>query len=487
MTQMWPQPMLEKFEAGRDRPVFEDGERVVTAAGMAGLIRRIAAGLRAAGIGPGDGVALMLGVTAEAFAATLAAYAVGARVAGIRPGLTGDQLRRLLDRADALLVTDELLAGLVRTPDDGRPLVAAGRPDDIARVVYTSGSTGDPKGCVRTYASMTADWTPFPDRWPPAIRELTSGLRRHLIFGTLSSVVMMDFALLALAAGGVLVVASSGFPDAIVRHRATSSMMTVGRLNQLVRDQRAEPADLSSLSALIVAGSPLDPDRLREAIDVLGPVVFHGYGQTEVGVISLVVPAEMTSEAVLASVGRPSPEIEVQIRDVQGRPVPAGAEGELFLRTPAQSSGYWDDPAETADVFTGGWVRTRDLARLGPDGYLYLLGRVRDVIIVNANLIYAGPIERVLATHPDVSEAYVLGRPDADTGEAIHAYVVPATGRVPDAGVLGAFVAERLGEAAVPRSVTVIDRVPLAPSGKPDKQALAAGPVGADPSVRAGA
>src|SRR5882757_3835059 len=100
MTQTWPQPMLELFEAGGDRPVFEDGARVVTAAGMAGLIRRIAAGLRAAGIGPGDGVALMLGVTAEAFAATLAAYAVGARVAGIRPGLTGEQLRRLLDRAD---------------------------------------------------------------------------------------------------------------------------------------------------------------------------------------------------------------------------------------------------------------------------------------------------------------------------------------------------------------------------------------------------
>jgi fatty-acyl-CoA synthase len=466
MSAMWPQPLLDLFEAGGDRPVFEDGPRVVSAAGMAGMIRRIAAGLRAAGVGPGDGVALMLGVSAEAFAAVLAGYAVGARVAGIRPGLTDEQLGHLLARAGAMLVSEARLADLVATPDDRRPLVAAGRPQDIARVTYTSGSTGDPKGCVRTYASMSADWTPYPDRWPAAIRELAPRMGRHLIFGTLSSAVMMDFALLSVAAGGVLVVAASGFPDAIVAHRATSSIMTVGRLNQLVRDQRAGPADLSSLAALMVAGSPLDPARLREAVEVLGPVIFHGYGQTEIGVISMVTPAEMTSGRVLASVGRPLAGIEAEIR---------GDPGELWVRSAGQSSGYWGDPVETADVFAGGWVRTRDLAELGGDGYLRLLGRARDVIIVNANLIYAGPIERVLATHPDVAEAYVVGRPDERTGEAIHAFVVPAAGRIPDAAVLRALVATRLGEASAPRTVTPIDRVPVAPSGKPDKKALQAG------------
>jgi len=472
--EIWPQPLLDLLQRDGDRPVFEHGDRVVGAAEMSGLIRRAAAGLRAAGIGPGAGVALRLGVTPEAFAATIAAFAVGARVAGIRPGLTGDQLAHLLSSNDSLLIGDERLAGLLEAPDDGVPLVAAGRPDGVARIIYTSGSTGNPKGCAQTYAAMTAAWTARPDRWPPAIRELASRLQRYLVFGSLNSQVMMEYGVLTLVAGGTLVVADPPeFPGAFVRHRATASVVTVGKLYQLVRDQRAHPVDLGSLRALMVSGSPLPAGSLREAIDVLGPVIFHGYGQTETGMIAMVTPAEMASSAAaLASVGRPPAAVEVEIRDPHGRPVPVGGSGELFVRTPAQATGYWAEPAETADVFAGGWVRTRDLARLGADGYLRLLGRVRDVIIVNANLIYAGPIERALAEHPDVAEAYAVGRPDDRTGEAIHAYVVPRANRVPDVDVLRKLVAGRLGDAAVPQTVTMIDRVPLAPSGKPDKRAL---------------
>jgi fatty-acyl-CoA synthase len=169
------------------------------------------------------------------------------------------------------------------------------------------------------------------------------------------------------------------------------------------------------------------------------------------------------SESALASVGRPPPAVDVSIRD-----------GELYVRTPAQATGYVDDPEESAEVFVDGWVRTRDLARLGDDGRLRLHGRVRDVIIVNAVLVYAGPIERALAAEPDVAEAYVVGRPDDETGEAIHAYVVPVAGRVPDAALLRKVVADRCGEAAVPRTVTLIERVPLTPTGKPDKGVLRA-------------
>jgi fatty-acyl-CoA synthase len=463
---MWPQAVLDLLESGGDRPVFEDGDRVVAAAGMAALIRQVAAGLRRAGIGPGDGMALRVGVTPEAFAATIAAFAVGARVSGIRPGLTPEQLAHLLSRDDALLIDEAGLAVLAATPDDGVPLVAAGRPGDIARIIYTSGSTGDPKGCTQTYAAMTAAWAAHPDRWPPAVRELATRLRRYLVFGSLSSQVMLEYGVLTLAAGGTLVVARPpGFPGALVRHRATASVITVGKLYQLVRDQRENPVDLTELGALLVSGSPLDPGRLAEALEVLGPVVFHGYGQTETGMITMVTPAEMlASDAARASVGRPPAVTDLSIRD-----------GELYVRTPSQASGYWQDPEETAEVFTGGWVRTRDLARLGDDGYLYLLGRVRDVIIVNANLVHAGPIERVLAAHPDVAEAYVVGRPDERTGEAIHAYVVPVAGREPFAGVLRELVATRLGAASEPATVTTIDQVPLAPSGKPDKQALRSG------------
>ncbi|BCY08327.1 class I adenylate-forming enzyme family protein [Actinoplanes sp. L3-i22] len=452
---MWPDPVLELLADGGDRPVFEDGDRVVTAAEMATLVRRIAAGLRHHGIGPGRGVALRLGVNAPAFAATIAAFAVGARVSGLPAGLAPGQLSYLLERDDAVLIDDDGVRSLADFAD--QPLSAAGRGDDVARVIYTSGSTGNPKGCAQTYAAMSAGWAPYPDRWPPVVAALAERLDRYLVFGSLNSQVMLEYGILTLAAGGTLVAAHPPvFPAAIVRHRATASVITVGKLHQLVRAQRAEPADLSSLKALMVSGSPLEPGRLREALDVLGPVVFHGYGQTETGMISMALPGERPD-----TVGRPPAVTRIKIKD-----------GELYVRTPAQAGSYWQDPDESAKVFVDGWVRTRDLAALDADGYLRLLGRARDVIIVQATLVYAGPIERVLATDPSVAEAYVVGRADDETGEAIHAYVVPATNRTPDPAALRDLVAAHLGTSSVPKTVTVIDQVPLAPSGKPDKSAL---------------
>ncbi|WP_433616342.1 class I adenylate-forming enzyme family protein [Dactylosporangium sp. CA-139114] len=447
----WPQPVLDLLATGDDRPVFEDGPSVVTAAAMAGLVRRIAAGLRSRGAGPATPVVLTTGVSAAAFAANLAAFAVGATVSG-RSFAAGE-----------LVVDDARLAAWLALPDDGAPLVAAGRPGDIARLIWTSGSTGRPKGCAQTYAAMSAAWAPYPDRWPPAVAELASRLRRYLVFGSLASQVMLEYGILALAAGGTLVAARPpGFPDMIPRHRATGSVITVGKLHQLVRAQRSSPADLSSLRALLVSGSPLEPARLAEALDVLGPVVFHGYGQTETGMIAMATPSEMLADpAVLASVGRPPAGHDLSIRD-----------GELYVRTPAQASSYWGDPAETADVFRDGWVRTRDLASLDDRGYLHLAGRARDVVIVDAQLVHAGPIERVLGSDPSVAEAYVVARPSFETGEAVHAFIVPARGRTPDPARLRSLVAAALGEAAVPQAITVIDAVPLAPSGKPDKRAL---------------
>ena len=476
----YPRAVLDLLAAAGDRPVFEHGARVVTGARMLGLVRRIAAGLRAAAVGPGDGLALVLGVTPEAFAATIAAYVVGARAVGVRPGLPHGQVRHMLHQDIAAVVTDTAtgpeharrtltVSELLATPEEDGPLRLSGRPEDVARLVYTSGSTGTPKACAQTYAAMNAAWTARPAAWPPAIRELASRLRRYLVFGSLSSQVMMEYGVLTLAAGGTMVVADPpAFPEAITRYRATASVITVPRLNRLVAAQRTAPADLSSLRALMVSGSPLEASRLREASDVLGPVVFHGYGQTETGTISMATPRD-----VPPSVGFPPDAVDVEIRDADGRPVPPGVDGELYVRTPAQAVGYWADPAETAEVFIDGWVRTRDLGHFDEDGRLYLTGRTRDVVIVNANLYYTGPIERVLAASPGVAEAYVVGAPDEDTGEAVHAFVVLAAGRTPDLDALRRLVGERLGAECVPAAITVLDEVPLTPNGKPDKRLLA--------------
>ncbi|WP_433260607.1 class I adenylate-forming enzyme family protein [Actinosynnema sp. CS-041913] len=473
----FPRAVLDALDAAGDRPVFEHGARVVTGAELLDLVARIAAGLRHGGLGPGDGVALLLGVTPEAFATILAAHAAGTRVVGVRPGLTDGQLRHLLGLDIAAVVTDSDVGYAPRTLTvdalrlaraDAGPLRPAGRPADVARLIHTSGSTGAPKACAQTYAAMTAAWTARPAAWPPAIRDLASRLDRYLVFGSLSSQVMFEYAVLTIAAGGVVVVADRpALPDAITRHRASGSVITVPRLAKLVAAQRRHPADLSTLRALMVSGSPLAPDRHREALDVLGPVVFHGYGQSETGMIAMATPDDPPG-----SVGIPPAAVAVEVRDEHGAPVPAGVDGELFVRTPAQAGAYWADPAQSAEVFVDGWARTRDLGRFDADGRLYLTGRTRDVVIVNANLYYAGPIERVIAEHPDVAEAYVVAVPDEDTGEAVHAFVVPTAGRAPDLAALRALVTARLGAACAPARVTAIAEPPLAPSGKPDKRLL---------------
>ncbi|MCC8246925.1 class I adenylate-forming enzyme family protein [Saccharothrix luteola] len=476
----FPRAVLDVLETAGGRPVFEHGTRVVTGAEMLDLVSRIAAGLRGRGLGPGDGVALLLGVNPEAFATILAAHAVGARVLGVRPGLPDDQVRHLLGLDVAAVITDSddtiapesgtpvlTVDSLRETRADGR-LRCAGRPSDVARLIHTSGSTGAPKACAQTYAAMTSAWTARPDAWPPAIRELASRLDRFLVFGSLSSQVMFEYAVVAITAGGTAVVADRPvFPEAITRHRASASVFTVPRLTKLVAAQRRAPADLSSLRALMVSGSPLTADRHREALDVLGPVVFQGYGQTETGMISMATPADPPG-----TVGIPPAAVHVEVRDADGAPVPPEVDGELFVRTPAQAGAYWADPERSAEVFADGLVRTRDLGHLDADGHLHLTGRTRDVVIVNANLHYVGPIERVVAEHPDVAEAYVVAVPDEDTGEAVHAFVVPTADRAPDLAALRALVTDRLGAACAPVAVTVIEEPPLAPSGKPDKRLL---------------
>ncbi|MGW6442570.1 class I adenylate-forming enzyme family protein [Lentzea sp. NPDC055074] len=460
-TGQFPRALLDVLAAAVDRPVFEHGTRMVTGAEMLSLTARIATGLRANGIGPGDGLALLLGVNTEAFATILAGHAVGARVVGVRPGLTEAQVRHLLGLEIKAVVRDGAgapddppaltTADLLRHSPD--PLRCDGRPGDVARLLHTSGSTGTPKACAQTYASMTNAWTARPEAWPPAIQDLATRLDRYLVFGSLSSQVMFEYAALTLTAGGTIVVAENP-ATAITDLGATARVITVPGLAKLVASQKRDPADLGTLKALLVSGSPLTPERHREALEVLGPVLFHGYGQTETGMISMATPHDPPG-----TVGRPP--VEVELRD-----------GELFVRTPGQAGGYWGDAEESAEVFVDGWVRTRDLGRFDAFGYLRLTGRARDVVIVYANLHHVGPIEQVLAEHPDVAEAYVVAVPDDDTGEAVHAFVVPKADRVPELEELRTLVTGRLGAACAPAKVTAISEPPVAPSGKPDKREL---------------
>jgi acyl-CoA synthetase (AMP-forming)/AMP-acid ligase II len=461
----FPDSVLDALAARPDHPAVEHDDHVVTGSELLSMIGTIAAGLRSAGIGPGDGVAMDLDVSAESLAAYLAGYTLGCRVVGVHPGYSASQRRHVLARGVNVVLDRARVVELLRGPA-ADPVVHA-RPGDVARVVYTSGSTGMPKGCMQTYAALSAHWSWGVESWSPDTVELAMRMRRYLLFGTLSSAVVQDNLALCLLSGGTAVIplppAPGGeplFPGVFQRLRATATIMNVPRLYQTLDSLRHGDFDLSTVAAVTCAGSPLPAHRLAEAVELLGPVMYTTYGQTETGGLTVLTPADI-ADGVLTSVGRPRPGVEVTVQQ----------DGEILVRTPQAMCGYLGEPELTAEVLTDGWVHTRDLGRL-EGGYLYLTGRAREVIIVDALPVYVGPIEHALTAQPDVDQAYVVGAPDDRRGEAVHAFVVPRPGRTLDHAALRAAVRGELGELGVPETITELPEVPVAVSGKPDKAAL---------------
>jgi fatty-acyl-CoA synthase len=303
----------------------------------------------------------------------------------------------------------------------------------------------------------------------------------------LTSAVIMEHLGLCLLSGGTAVIppALPVFPQVIEELKITASLLTVPRLSSVLDVLRDQDVDISSWQVLVVAGSPVTQHRLAEAFERIGNAVHQAYGQTELGVLTWLSTDDVRqSPETLGSVGRAGTDVELEVRDETGQPVPVGEVGEIWARTPYQLTGYWRDEAQTAQVLREGWVRTLDLGRLDERGFLYLAGRAREVVIVNAIIHYVGPIERVLAAHPDVDQAYVVGAPDDATGEAAHAFLVPANGREPELEALRGLVADELGQAAVPASFTLIGAVPVAPGGKPNKRALLGLRTGGDLRLR---
>jgi len=464
VRELFPEPVLASLRAAPDRPAVEDGSRAVSRGELHAMVARIAASLARGRLGPGDGVGLVLSLTPEAYAAHLAAHALGCRVAAARPGWSAPQLRQALQTTVDAVVADRPvdvgvpvlpLADLLTASPRDASVPRWARAHDVARLTFTSGSTGSPKACAHTYRAISLAYQ--PPEWPPALARLLGHFGRCLVTENLASPVMFTYLGRTLVAGGTVVLpAGLTPPQAIEAYGITATMMPPARLHQTLRSD----ADLRSLRAVLIGGSPAGPQFLRAAQLRLGPIVWQGYGQAEAGVIAMLTPEDI-STGHEDSVGRPLPAVEVAIRA-----------GEVCVRSPHMMVGYWNDPRQTAEVLRDGWLHTRDLGLVDDGGFLRLSGRSRDVIMVNAEVCYAGAIERVLATHPNVAQAYVVGVPDPVTGEAIHAFVVSAGDRVPTAGELTDLVRRTLSANSVPARVTAISDVPVGAAGKPDKAAL---------------
>jgi acyl-CoA synthetase (AMP-forming)/AMP-acid ligase II len=226
--------------------------------------------------------------------------------------------------------------------------------------------------------------------------------------------------------------------------------------------------DLSSLRVAVTGAADIPVDLIRQIGDELPfQVIVSGYGLTEAGTATATVPGDDV-EVVATTVGRARPGFEVRIADA-----PAGGAGEILLRGPSVMAGYLDDPEATAATLSAdGWLRTGDLGVLGDDGNLRVVGRVKDMFIVGGFNAYPAEIENALAGHPGVRQAAVIGVPDGRLGEVGLAFVVPVPGAPPDPAELIAWSRERMANYKVPRSVVLVDELPLNATGKVDKNVL---------------
>jgi fatty-acyl-CoA synthase len=362
------------------------------------------------------------------------------------------------------------------------PVPAQGSHEDLGELVFTSGSTtGRPKLAGYSFERLTAltrHWETPTDPADPGFAAFTDAQPvRLLAVPSLTSV--PGIGLVPTLLHGGTIVLTDGFETgdvlkAIERDRVTVATMVPTRLYRLLEHPDLATTDLSSLRLLIYMGAPIAEPRLREALSQLGPILAQSYGQNEARMISVLHPADHVNgrPELLRSAGRARPGVELTVRDRADTSVSAGTIGEVCVRSPYVMNGYFRQPELTARTVTDGWIRTGDLGYLDAEGYLFLVDRLRDMAIVEGHNCYTREVEDVLAAHPAVRQAMVVALPDEETGEALHAAVVGQPEIVVHEEELRARVRAEKSRWHVPRTIIVLDEIPLTPVGKPDKQAL---------------
>jgi acyl-CoA synthetase (AMP-forming)/AMP-acid ligase II len=355
---------------------------------------------------------------------------------------------------DAAVTGDD---GDVQVPLDG---------DDIADIMYTSGTTGRPKGVVVRHRSASLLRTAKPE-WSGAGWLHASPLFTFAGIASVYNPMKLGMRSLYLPRFDV-----DAWIDAVESERPTTVFLVPAMAELLIAHSRFEEADLSSIVMCSLGSAPLAPETLKQ-LQARMPkaTVSNAWGMTEAGPAFCFMPPEEAGKR-LGSVGRPMPPTEFRIVDDAGQPLPAGDVGELLVRNPGREREYYNDPVATADMWKDGWLHTGDLARLDAEGFLYIVGRKKDVIIRGGHNVHAADVEAVLYEHPAVREAAVAGVPHDVLGEDVAAWVVTTDRASVTVDELLAFCAERLADYKRPRRITFVDQLPRNPTGKVVKAQL---------------
>ncbi|MEU9891923.1 long-chain fatty acid--CoA ligase [Streptomyces phaeochromogenes] len=479
----WPARRARKTP---HRTALVHGDTTVTYAGLYERTNRLAHALRDSGVRRGDRIAY-LGPNHPSYLETLfAAGTLGAVFVPLNTRLAGPELAyQLTDSGAKALVYGPTFGGLVAGlpgNSDVRTYVEVGAeydqllgaasdeaidepviPDDTCIIMYTSGTTGRPKGAMLTHGNLT--WNAVNVLVDQDVITDERALVSAPLFHTAG---LNMLTLPVLLKGGTCVLVEAFDPaatfDLIERHRITFMFGVPTMFEHVARHPRWADADLSSLRMLSCGGSPV-PTPLIAAYQERGLTFLQGYGMTEASPGVLFLDAEHAVTKA-GSAGVPHFFSDVRVVRPDLAPADIGETGEVVVRGPHVMPGYWGLPDETAAVFHDGWFRSGDAARIDEDGYVTIVDRLKDMIISGGENIYPAEIEDQLLAHPDIVECAVIGVPDEKWGEVPRAVVVPREDVALDPDEVLASLAGRLAKYKIPKSVVLADELPRTASGK---------------------
>ncbi|MCC8951970.1 AMP-binding protein [Bradyrhizobium sp. Pear77] len=456
-------------------------------------IRQVGSWLAARGIAPGDVVAVLMKNSGAFLELVFATSHIGAVFLPINYRLSAAEVGYIVGNSGSrLLVADEEFAAIAAgdapvvlldeaaqssvtnlAPDIAPAPIHVRQPRDLMRLMYTSGTTDRPKGVMLTYENIY---------WKSADQTVVLGLNadtRLLVVGPLYHVGALDLPGIAvLWHGGMLCIHRTFEPEpalaAIERERLNAAWFAPVMTTALLTCPNRERYDVSSLQWAIGGGEKTPEVRIRAFSDYFKNARYiDAYGLTESCGGDTFMDAGREIEKI-GSTGRAIAHVEIEIRDDAGKRLPAGQNGEICLRGPKVTQGYWKDPDKTASAFFGDWFRTGDVGYLDDDGFLYLTDRKKDMIISGGENIASSEVERVIDEIPGVREVAVIGLPDDRWGEKPVAIVVLADDARLDLADLTEFCRTRLAGFKVPRQLIIRNSLPRNPSGKVLKRVLRA-------------
>ncbi len=487
-----------------DTVAIAHGERELSFGAVDQRSNRLAQALRSTGVRPGDRVAYLDRTAPEVIELLFAASKLGAVVVPMNWRLAAPELGAVLaDSRAPVLIAGEQFSELAAALADGcgaEPIVVGaqhasgyerwlsshdaidpghrGDAGDVVVQMYTSGTTGVPKGVLTTHRNLAAAAETSP-RWEfDASSVSLTPLPMFHIGG-------IGWAFVGLWNGATTVLVRDFEPAAVLdtlERLAVTNAVFVPTMLQMLCDVRdASRRDFSALRSIAYGASPITTNVLKAALRTFHCSLFGIYGLTETtGAITQLDPEDHEPdgprEHLLRSAGKPYPWAELRIADPStGAARPPREVGEIWLRAPNVTPGYFNRPTETAAALTAdGWLRTGDGGYVDEQGYLFLTDRIKDMIVSGGENIYPIEVEEALSQHPDVLEVAVIGVPDERWGEAVNALIVPRPGSALGAEQLTAFARERLAGYKLPRRIEFVRELPRTPTGKVLKRALRA-------------